>query len=243
MTEDDLQPPSPEATPPSERGPGDEPYRRIISRAVSPREPGGSQALEACPMDMEDLATHFALLPARDLSKAWAGAVIDASTRPFRTGDIARALTIVAVRLHGLEPPRTLAQAFDGEAGNPDLLRPARSRTPRPDRDHSWSSTDRDAVQARREYARTLIESVCRELGHEAAVLFLPTTHGRTFYRQTGQTYHTVRGQVLNIVQSRAVLARSPLRVYDLSNVTGLKPGTISKVLEHFRAEQDHPAP
>jgi hypothetical protein len=62
----------------------------------------GVNVIDEAPGAMEDLAAYFlALEPAR-LAACWVACVVDASMHRFATADIARALVVVAERLHGV---------------------------------------------------------------------------------------------------------------------------------------------
>lgn len=98
-------------------------YDAIIRDAKADRHGVGVahvKDINEAPEDMEDLARYFSGLDARRLAGSWVACITDASREAFSTGDIARALCVVAERLHGATFTEPLLIPLPGEAAMPE---------------------------------------------------------------------------------------------------------------------------
>ncbi|MFA9478541.1 hypothetical protein ACERK3_09555 [Phycisphaerales bacterium AB-hyl4] len=67
----------------------------------------GIELINAGPYDMDELVEIFTAADAAALRSGWVGCVVDAATvGRFSVGDLARALAVVADRLHPVSPSK-----------------------------------------------------------------------------------------------------------------------------------------
>jgi hypothetical protein len=85
-----------------------------------------STILNSVPPGMDELKEEFVRMTAEELAGTWVALVVDASMGEYRVGDLARALIVVAERLHGVKFPEAVA-GMEVKAMDSNLMPAAKS--------------------------------------------------------------------------------------------------------------------
>ncbi len=110
-------------------------YDEFAAKAHGGRGQGGTKWIDDAPDDIGELANYFLSITPGQLAGCWVACIVDAAHNGWNTGDVARALTVVAARLHGVKfdmPPKGVLPVSQAPTRAEALRREMAATPPKP---------------------------------------------------------------------------------------------------------------